>query len=206
MQEEFLLNNSFTTKNVIIILISYLIGSTPTAYLLTKIFKGIDIRTVGSKNPGATNVLRTTGVTLGVVTLVIDFIKGVLPILIAKKYLSYYFLPIIMFFVVFGHTTSPFLYFRGGKGVATFFGSLSAISPYMFVYVSIVFIIAFLLTRIVSVSSIISTLSFLILILLKNFPEYQNTKIFFLLTVLWIVYRHKSNIKRIILKEEKKLF
>jgi len=193
-------------KNIIIIFLSYIIGSIPTAYLLTKIFKGVDIRTVGSKNPGATNVLRTTGVTLGILTLIIDFIKGVVPILIAKKFLPYNFLPVIMFSVVLGHTTTPFLSFKGGKGVATFFGSLCAMSPYMFVYVSVVFIIVFLLTHIVSISSIFSALIFLVLSLIKNFREYQYTKIFFLLTTLWIVYRHKSNIKRIVLKEEKKLF
>ena len=193
-------------KSIIIIFLSYIIGSIPTAYLLTKIFKGIDIRTVGSKNPGATNVLRTTGVSLGIVTLVIDFIKGVVPILIAKKYLPYNFLPVIMFSVVLGHTTTPFLSFKGGKGVATFLGSLCALSLYMFVYVCIFFIIVFLLTHIVSISSILSSMFFLSFVLLKNFSEYQDTKVFFVLTVLWIVYRHSSNIKRLLLKEEKKLF
>ncbi len=193
-------------KNFIIFFLSYIIGGIPTAFILTKIFKGVDIRTVGSKNPGTTNVIRTAGFLLGAITFIIDFLKGGISIFITKKYLGYEFLPLTMFFTVLGHTTSPFLSFKGGKGVATFFGSLFAISTNMFIYSCICFAIIFLLTHIVSISSIVSVFFFFWYVLLKNPVEYQDTKIFFLLTVLWIIYRHKSNIKRLILKEEKRLF
>jgi glycerol-3-phosphate acyltransferase PlsY len=194
-------------KNILsIIILSYIIGSIPTAYILTKIFKGIDIRTVGSKNPGTTNVIRTAGFLLGILTFIVDFMKGVLPAILAKKYLTKDILPLTMFFTVLGHTTSPFLSFKGGKGVATFFGSLFVISISIFIYTSISFLFVFFLTHIVSISSIISVIVFLGYMLLKSFYEFQNTKIFFILTVLWIIYRHKTNIKKLILKEEKKLF
>ncbi len=192
---------------IFLCLLSYIIGSIPSAYIITKIFKGIDIREVGSGNPGTTNVIRTTGFLPGVITFILDFTKGILSLWFTKHYLGDNFLPLSMFFVIIGHTYSIFLTFRGGKGVATFFGTLLVISPKTFFILAIIFCIIFLITHIISVSSITAVLTFFVLsFIIPELKLYSYTKIFFFLTTVLIICRHKSNILRLLSHEEKKLW
>lgn len=192
-------------KFLIFIIFSYIIGSIPTAFILTKIFKGIDIRQVGSGNPGATNVLRVGGPILGIITFIIDFSKGFIPALIAKLHFELYMVALVMLFVILGHITSIFLNFKGGKGVATFLGALFAFSFKLALITLLFFLFIFFLTHIVSVSSISAVLLLItIFIISKNFDI--NTKLIVTLIGALIIYRHKSNIKRLLNKEEKKLF
>lgn len=195
-------------KFLFLTVVAYLIGSIPTAYILMLIFKQTDIRKVGSGNPGTTNVIRTAGIPLGIITFIIDFLKGYIPVAITKRYVGdIIVLPIIMFIVVVGHTLSVFLFFRGGKGVATFFGAVFAISPSWCLSTALVFIIVFIITHVVSISSLISVTMFLILgIVIHQIQLYKTNYIFFILTTLLIILRHKSNIKRLITGQEQKLF
>lgn len=192
-------------KVILILLTAYLLGSIPTAFILTRIFKKIDITKVGSGNPGTTNVIRTAGVTLGIVTFIIDFLKGLLPVLIAKRYLEISLLPLVMFTAVVGHIYSVFLSFRGGKGVATFFGALLGISPKLFIICVTVFLLVMILTHIVSVSSIITVIVFMLVSLIYT-HQYRHLTIFFIITSVIIIFRHISNIRRLLQGKEKPLF
>lgn len=188
----------------LIIVFSYLIGSIPTAFILVKIFKGKDIRKVGSGNPGTTNVIRTTNVWLGLLTFIIDFLKGFIPVLVAKKYYSEasYF---ALFFAVLGHIKPIFLRFSGGKGVATFFGALFGISQKIFFISATVFILVLLFTHIVSISSLTS-IAVCVILFLTIVKNNIIPNIFLLLTVFMIMFRHKDNIVRLLNKQEKKIF
>lgn len=187
-----------------LIILSYLLGSIPTAFILVKIFKGEDIRKIGSGNPGTTNVIRTTNLWLGLITLIIDFLKGYIPVLITKKF-DPEIIYLVMFFAILGHTKSIFLKFNGGKGVATFFGTLLGISKELFFITTVIFVLVFILTHIVSISSLISITTFIILFLIVAKKNIISI-ILVLLTGFIIIFRHKDNIIRLINKQEKKIF
>lgn len=196
---------------VLVFIISYLIGSIPTAYILMKKIKNIDITKVGSGNPGATNVFRTGSRVLGIITFLIDFTKGVIPTMITKIYLSSfnsYLLPIVMLSVVVGHATSIFLRFRGGKGVATGSGALLVVSPESFLICFIVFVVFLLISRFVSLSSILSSLTLVILIIFSHlFSNYNlEERIIFCIVPILIILKHKSNITRLLTGKENKIF
>ncbi|MEN3013801.1 MAG: glycerol-3-phosphate 1-O-acyltransferase PlsY [Endomicrobiia bacterium] len=191
-------------KLIFFTLFSYLIGSIPTAFILVKIFEGKDIRKIGSGNPGTTNVIRTTNIWLGIITFVVDFLKGCIPVLITRHHYSQY-LSLIGFFAVLGHTKSIFLKFNGGKGVATFFGTIFVISQELFFVTCVVFIITLLTTHIVSISSLTSIcFSTFLVIFSKNFNFIS--KLIFILIAALITIRHRENIIRLIHKQENRIF
>jgi len=192
--------------NVILLLIfSYLLGSIPTAYILARSIKGIDIRKVGSGNPGATNITRIAGMGIGLLVFVIDALKGFIPVIISKNFFPIEILPLVMFSAISGHIFSIFLSFNGGKGVSTFFGCVLGFSLNIFILCSCVFILVLFVTRWVSLSSILSVLCFVLLVfLLKDFG--YKAKIIFLLISILIIFRHKENIKRILKFQESKIF
>lgn len=192
-------------KEIILFLFSYLLGSFPTAYILVKKTKNIDIRKIGSGNPGATNVVRTSGLFLGIITLVVDFLKGFVPVLIAKTYFSINLIPLVIMFTVIGHIFSVFLIFRGGKGVATFFGGILGISYKIFFVCALVFVVVLVVSRYVSLSSVLSVAVFEIIILNFNNFSYYN-KIILLLIPLIIIFRHRDNIIRILNSQETRIF
>src|SRR5262245_58248155 len=143
-----------TLKAVAWFVVSLLAGSFPTGFLLTYWLKGVDIRTLGSGNPGATNVMRSVGKTAGVVTLIVDIFKGWICVFIAQKLFHNPWEPIAAgFAVVAGHTWSPFLKFRGGKGVATSAGVFAALLPVPLGVAVAAFAIGLLMTKHVSVGS-----------------------------------------------------
>jgi len=193
-------------KYIIIIISSYLIGSFPTAYILGKLFKNIDIRSFGSGNVGATNAFRVLGKKIGSLTLIIDLLKGFFPVFfIGLIFPSDYFnLQIISgFFIIMGHIFTIFLNFKGGKGVASAAGFLFALTPVPMLFTVSVFLLVLLLSKYVSLGSIIAALSYPVFIFIWN-PLIQLKIISFLLASI-IVFKHKQNIVRIINGVENKI-
>tara|TARA_B100001123_G_C14996237_1_gene901659 strand:- start:13 stop:591 length:579 start_codon:yes stop_codon:yes gene_type:complete len=184
----------------IIIICSYLMGSIPFGYILTKIFLKKDIRDIGSGNIGATNALRTGNKVIGYTTLVLDVLKAILPIIFIKLNFSEY-IYISSLCVFIGHVFPIWLKFKGGKGVATYVGILFSINIiFGFIFI-IVWIITFLIFKYSSLSSLTATLTipFYLLLFLKG----QNIFFFIIMFVL-IFFTHRENIKRLINKEESK--
>ena len=184
---------------LIIITLSYLLGSIPFGLLFTKFFLDKDIRNVGSGNIGATNVLRSGNKLVGYATLFFDVLKAVLPVLYVK-YNHSDFIYISSLSVFLGHVLPLWLKFKGGKGVATYVGILFGINLiYGAVFVTI-WILIFLFSKYSSLASLIGSLS--IPIYLVIFKEEQI--IFCVILFVLIFYTHRENIKRLKNKEESK--
>ena len=185
----------------LIILISYLCGSIPFGLILTKIFLSKDIREHGSGNIGATNVLRIGNKLLASLTLILDLLKALIPILYIKNnFYEYTFISSLAVFI--GHVFPIWIKFKGGKGVATFLGILFALNYIL----AIIFIIIWLLTLSIfkysSLSSIISTLSIPIAVYFFN---NEKDIFFYIILFVLILFNHRENIKRLKNKEEKKI-
>jgi len=184
---------------LLIALSSYLLGSIPFGFLLTKIFLKKDIRDIGSGNIGATNALRTGNKSLGYATLVLDIAKAVLPVLYVKfNYPDYVFIASLTVFL--GHVFPIWLKFKGGKGVATYVGILFSIN----IILGLIFIISWGVTFLVSKYSSLSSLiaSLVVALYLIFFDNYDS--IFFIIMFILIFYTHRENVKRLKNKEETK--
>jgi len=184
---------------LIISILSYLVGSIPFGFILTKIFLKKDIRNIGSGNIGATNALRTGNKTIGYGTLFLDVAKAVIPVIYIKlNYTDYIFIASLCVFL--GHVFPVWLKFKGGKGVATYVGILFSINLTIgFIFLGVWFLI-FLITKYSSLSSLIGTLSIPIYLF---FFSNQNLTFFSIMFIL-IFYTHRENIKRLKNKEETK--
>ncbi len=184
---------------IVTALISYLFGSIPFGYLFTKILLKKDIRSVGSGNIGATNVLRTGNKSLGYLTLILDIAKAVVPVIYIKfNYPDLVYISALCAFL--GHLFPIWLKFKGGKGVATFVGILISINIYYALVFGIVWTLTFLISRYSSLSSLFASISIPIYLLIIN----QSNIIFFIIMFVLIFYTHRENIKRLINKEETK--
>ncbi len=184
---------------LIVALCSYLFGSIPFGFILTKIFLKKDIRNIGSGNIGATNALRTGNKLTGYATLNLDILKAVIPLIYIKlNYPDFIFIASLSIF--FGHVFPIWLKFKGGKGVATYVGILFSINLiYGFIFIG-TWLITFLITRYSSLSSIIASLLVpTYLILFEN-----SNSIFFIIMFVLIFYTHRENVKRLKNKEESK--
>ena len=185
---------------ILIISCSYLMGSIPFGYLLTKIFLKKDIRDIGSGNIGATNALRTGNKLIGYSTLSLDVIKAVLPVIFVKfNYPEYIYVSSLSVFI--GHVFPLWLKFKGGKGVATYVGILFCINILFGLLFISTWLILYFIFKYSSLSSLLATLSIPAYILF--FLSGQNI-IFFLIIFVLIFYTHKENVKRLINKEESK--
>lgn len=184
-----------------LILIAYLIGSINSAIILSKVLKLPDPRTQGSKNPGATNMLRIGGKKIAAFVLLIDMLKGLSPILLAYSYTSLSLeLSIIALFAFLGHVYPVFYSFKGGKGVATFIGGLIGINPLVGLsFISIWLFVAKVL-NISSLSALVATLLTPIVFYLIE-TNIEATGVITLIC-LWIFFTHRSNIKRLVSGEE----
>ena len=184
---------------LIVALGSYLLGSIPFGFILTKVFLKKDIRDIGSGNIGATNALRTGNKLLGYSTLVLDITKAILPVLYVKfNYPDYIFIASLSAFL--GHVFPIWLKFKGGKGIATYVGILFSLN---LVY-GLIFITSWIVTFIVSkYSSLSSIIASIIVPIYMLFFENYNT-IFFIIMFVLILYTHKENVKRLKNKEESK--
>tara|TARA_Y100000590_G_C15719031_1_gene1012877 strand:+ start:2356 stop:2934 length:579 start_codon:yes stop_codon:yes gene_type:complete len=187
-------------KLEIIILLSYLLGSIPFGFIITKIFLNKDIRNIGSGNIGATNVLRTGNKFIGYMTLSLDVLKAVLPLLYIKAY-QQEFIYISSLCIFIGHLFPIWLKFKGGKGVATYVGILCCINFFLGIIFGITWLLVFFISKYSSLSSLMATMvvpiiSYLILNL--------NNSYFFLIMFVLIVFTHRENIKRLLNKSESK--
>jgi len=184
-----------------LILIAYLVGSINSAIILSKVLKLPDPRTQGSKNPGATNMLRIGGKKIAAFVLLIDVWKGLSPILLAYSYTSSSFeLSMIALFAFLGHVYPVFYSFKGGKGVATFIGGLIGINP----LVGLSFILIWLfVAKVLNISSLSALVATLLTPIVFYFIEMdiEATGVITLIC-LWIFFTHRSNIKRLLSGEE----
>ncbi len=189
-------------KVVVLSLLAYLLGSIPTGMLVAQ-KKGVNLRSTGSGNIGATNVLRTTGKGAAILTLAGDIVKGSVAVLIARYFnTSVFYEGIIGLFAVLGHNFSVFLKFRGGKGVATSIGVLSIYSPQIGLITIIIWLMTALTTRYSSLGALVS---FGLLPLTAFFLDSHEKFPIFLLLAIMIFFRHKENIVRLIKGAEPKI-
>jgi glycerol-3-phosphate acyltransferase PlsY len=182
--------------NSILLLCSYCIGSIPSGLLLAKAFGGVDIRTKGSGNIGATNVYRTLGRKIGILTLVGDCLKGLLPVLAAKAlHLPDEWVALIGLAAFLGHIFPLFLRFKGGKGVATALGVFLATSPLAILGALGVFVIVLMSWRYVSLASITAAAFMpLFTTLMYRNPIFVAMSI--VISVI-VILKHHENIKRL---------
>jgi len=182
-----------------ITLSSYLLGSIPFGFILTKIILKQDIRDIGSGNIGATNTLRTGNKLLGYSTLALDISKAILPVLYVKfNHPEYIFIASLCTFL--GHVFPVWLKFKGGKGVATYIGILFSINLiYGFIFI-IGWLTTFLISKYSSLSSLVASL--IIPIYLIFFDNENST--FFIIMFVLIFYTHRENVKRLKNKDESK--
>ena len=187
---------------IIVTVYSYFLGSIPFGFILTKIFLKQDIRETGSGNIGATNVLRTGNKFLAILTLVLDFLKGYMTIIITLKYFNDLIL-LSALICLLGHIFSIWLKFKGGKGVATYLGILLALSVNYFLIFIIVWFSILLIFKYSSLSSILSTFGIFIY---EYFFLENNILSFLFISFIIILYAHRSNILKLINKTETKVF
>ena len=182
-----------------IILLSYLCGSIPFGFLLTKFFLKKDIRKMGSGNIGATNVLRTGNKLIGYSTLTLDVLKAIVPLIIIK-FNSPEFIFVSSLSIFLGHVFPVWLKFKGGKGVATYVGMLFCINYILGFIFIISWFIVFILSKYSSLSSMIASLS----IPIFCFFIYNENFYFFTMMFILVFLTHRENIKRLINNTESK--
>ena len=185
---------------LIIGIISYLMGSIPFGFILTKIFLKKDIREIGSGNIGATNALRTGNKFIGYLTLLLDILKAVLPVIYVK--LNQPELIYIASLCTFlGHVFPVWLKFKGGKGVATYVGILFTINILLGFIFCVSWLLIFLISKYSSLSSLIGSLTIPVYIF---FNDQMNNALFFGIMFVLIFFTHRENIKRLKNKVESK--
>ena len=195
-------------KLFLVLLFSYLLGSIPNGYIFGMQFAGKDIRNYGSGNVGATNVARVAGYKTGLLVAILDIAKGYISVLIAQYFLlpeyAMTFVFIAAILAIIGHNWSIFLSLNGGKGVATSVGIILRLFPYSLLILFIVWIVMIILTKMVSVGSILGAVSLPISV---AFIYSTGTPyiIFSSIITLLIIFSHRSNIKRIINGNENKM-
>ena len=192
---------------LLIIIISYLIGSIQSGILIGKIIYKTDVRQFGSKSSGATNIQRTIGLKPGIFVLVLDILKGLLPILFIEIFTEENILGVMScIFLVLGHCYPVFHKFKGGKGVATGFGSVVVLLPYIALGIPIALPIIYK-TRYVSLGAILGCIiSIFLIILFVALELLPSENLMILFVPLLIIYKHKQNIIRLIQKKENKIF
>ena len=191
---------------ILAVIICYLVGSVPTAYILVKAVKGIDVRTIGSGNVGATNAGRAIGRWAFVAVLFLDALKGYLPVYILMNYVNIRPDAVLVcaFAILAGHMYSIFLGFKGGgKGVATGLGVFTALAPVPVAAALGVFIVVVAIWRMISAGSIIAALTLALSVtFLYSWP---GLSLFTWIIAIIIILKHASNIKRILNGTENKI-
>jgi glycerol-3-phosphate acyltransferase PlsY len=200
-------------KELLLIILAYLIGSIPTALIISKKFFGIDIRDFGSGNMGATNAFRVLGPKYGTLIMVLDILKGMIAVGL------FYFLPYYLtnelertnfmmglgLAAVIGHIFPVFANFKGGKGVATLLGMLIAVQPIVALCCIGVFLLVLFLTRYVSLSSILGAIMLPVCVLwIWNEHEFSY-RAFALLVALLVIITHQKNISRLLKGAESRI-
>lgn len=198
----------FSIQNILILLAAYLLGSIPFSVIIGKLFYKTDVRQFGSGNPGATNMLRTLGTKAGIIVLLLDIGKGVAAVMLAHFMentgtLSLDELKAITgACAIAGHIFPVFLKFKGGKGVATAVGVIYAIQPLFGVIASLLFIAVLVITRYVSLGSILAAAIYPVLNIIFYKESTKGVLIFAIILALVIIFKHKTNIQRLLKGEE----
>lgn len=195
-------------KLLCIALIAYVIGSIPTGYLIVKQLKKIDIRTVGSGSTGATNVKRVLGTKWFFTVMLLDALKGAIPVLIAYKYFNFIHFPglgpvVAATFAILGHSKSVFLKFTGGKSVATGVGTILALCFPVGLIIAGVWGVVTYISKYVSLGSVVAISMAPILMTAFNQSIYHI--IFAAVGAIYVIILHKENIKRLINGKESKV-
>ena len=215
-----------TTIIIILFITSYILGSIPSGYLLTKLVKNDDIRNHGSQSTGATNTTRVLGLKFGILAMLFDALKGIIIPIISTVFKLTDLYNITLFnksiniiayygiFAVIGHIYPVFLNFKGGKAVATSFGVAAFLSPYLAILGVLLFILITALTDYVSLGSIIGSAILAIIALITSLLNIKifnspvipiETSIAFIILVTIIILRHLPNIKRLLNGTENKV-
>ncbi len=193
-------------KELLLILLAYLIGSVPTALIISKRFFGIDIRDYGSGNMGATNTFRVLGSRYGTMVMAFDILKGMGAVAL-YNFIPYYlhndlertnFMLGLGLAAVIGHIFPIFAGFKGGKGVATLLGMILAVQPIIAISCIGVFVLVLYLTRYVSLSSILAAVALPICVLWIWNEHEVLYRLFALLVAILVVFTHQKNIGRIL--------
>ncbi len=207
-------------KFVSVAVIGYLVGAIPFALIISRRMAGIDISKRGSGNIGGTNVLRVLGFKAGAIVMALDLAKAILPVMLAKFIIDDSVLhingfalnwqwgqAIVALMVMVGHNWSVYIKFRGGKGVAAYYGAWFAIWPIAALFGGLILIVTALISRYMSLGSILSALGilclFIILTLVYNSPPVYL--VYSLVAAALIVYQHRTNISRLQAGTELKL-
>ena len=200
-------------KELLLIVLAYLIGSVPTAIWLSKAYFGIDIREYGSGNSGATNTFRVLGPRWGSFVMAVDILKGVaatslyvfLPYYLTSEWDRTNLMVGLGLSAVLGHIFPIWADFRGGKGVATLFGMILAIQPLVAACCIGVFALVLYLTRFVSLSSILASIAFAVFILFIFNEQEPLYRAFAIAVTLTVVLTHQKNISRLLRGSESKV-
>ncbi|MCK5861149.1 MAG: glycerol-3-phosphate 1-O-acyltransferase PlsY [Candidatus Hydrogenedentes bacterium] len=188
----------------IALILSYVLGSIPSGLWLGLRFRGIDIRKEGSKNIGATNTMRTLGKLYGLIALSFDIFKGWLPVVLAPYVHSWEYLPLACgIAAILGHTFSIFVWFRGGKGVATSTGVFLGLAPLPTAIAAAVFFAVVAATRMVSAGSVAAAATLGVAVFFVDIP--WSIRWVTLAVAALVILKHHSNIRRILRHEENKL-
>lgn len=189
---------------IITLLISYFVGTISGSYIIGNLFLNKDIRKYGSGNAGTTNAMRVLGKKAGVLTFLIDFLKGALVTLIIRKIFGDEYVPLAILGAVMGHDFPFYMKFKGGKGVATTLGALALFNFPLTLICYVVWVLGTVLTKMVSVGSILFFVSIIIVYSFMSNLAMSNILIIDIIALIGII-RHKDNIKRIIAGNENKI-
>ena len=198
---------------------AYLVGSIPFGFLIGKM-RGKDVRTLGSKNIGATNVYRTVGKPWGVLAFLCDFLKGFLPTFAAQRFGGADWLPLVVgILTVAGHMWTCFMKFKGGKGIATGFGMLVALTPVLVLVAFAVWVVVMLVSHYVSLGSIVAAAFLMVVVwlpwhdwfpckILGSCTGYHDLPLCILVTALcaFAIWKHRTNIIRLRSHAESKIY
>lgn len=184
----------------LVIAVSYLIGSIPTGYIIVKLFTGQDIRTIGSGSTGATNVKRVMGKKWFFIVMLLDALKGALPVVLAAHFANSFYdlgiLPVVAAVcVILGHSKSVFLNFTGGKSVASGVGTLMALDWQAGLVIAAVWDIVTWVSKYVSLGSIVALALAPLIMWFLNAPIAYI--IYALIAAIYVIYLHRENIKRL---------
>lgn len=194
---------------IFILILSFLCGAIPFSFIIGKLFYKVDLRIIGSGNPGATNLFRIAGAKAGIFGFILDVLRGIFPVFLMKHFIGGEIFPILSgVFAFLGNIFSPFLRFKGGKGVTTILGSFIALSPIGVIIPLFTWALVFLFFRYVSLASVSAALMLPLGILFEGFFKHKISNWLLATGVgagIIIVLRHLPNIFRLTKGTEKKI-
>ena len=186
---------------------AYLVGGVPFGFLIGKM-RGVDVRTVGSKNIGATNVYRTVGHPWGFLAFFCDFLKGFVPVFAATRFLGADWHVAVGLACVVGHTLTPYMKFKGGKGVATAFGMLMALIPALVGVAFGIFVLTVWISHYISLGSCLAAAFLGVMIWVPTPLAHAGLPLQIVMTLLavFVIWKHRSNIARLKAGTENKIY